>query len=152
MIDYFEDYLGKASTEIHIKNFTIEICSLESIRGRSWSDTIVIVDEAQNLFVPEIQALVTRIGENCQMIFCGDDSGYQSDVKNKMNGLTYLKEITNRYQIDDIGFIKFSTDEIVRSGMVKEFVLAFEQESVLDKKGQAIISQSDQDKQFKNSR
>jgi len=152
MIDYFEDYLGKASTEIHIKNATIEICSLESIRGRSWSDTIILIDEAQNLFVPEIQALVTRIGENCQMVFCGDDSGFQSDVKNKMNGLAYLKELTNRYQIDDASFIKFTTDEIVRSGMVKSFVIAFEKEAQLDKTGAAIISQADQDKLFKNSR
>ena len=56
MIDYFEDFLGKATTEIHLKNDTIEICSLETIRGRSWSDTIVVVDESQSLFIPEIQA------------------------------------------------------------------------------------------------
>jgi phosphate starvation-inducible PhoH-like protein len=44
MIDYFEDYLGKATTEIHLKNKTIEICSLETLRGISWNDSIIIVD------------------------------------------------------------------------------------------------------------
>jgi phosphate starvation-inducible protein PhoH len=152
MIDYFEDYLGKASTEIHLKQGTIEICSLETIRGRSWSGCVVICDEAQNLFVPEVQALVTRIGDNSQMIFCGDDSGFQTDVKNGMNGLAYLKALVDRYQIEDVSFTHFSTDDIVRSGMVKYFVQAFEAEAQKDKQGKAIISQIEQDKQFKKSR
>lgn len=152
MIDYFEDYLGKASTEIHIKNSTIEICSLETIRGRSWSDAIIIVDESQSLFVPEIQALTTRIGQNSQMIFCGDDSGVQTDVKNGMNGLTYLEKIINKYNISDTAFIKFTCNEIVRSGITKEFVIAFEDEMIADVKGTAIVSQTEQDKQFKKGR
>jgi len=150
MIDYFEDYLGKSSTEIHIKNGTIEICSLETIRGRSWSDAIIIVDESQSLFVPEIQALTTRIGENSQMIFCGDTK--QTDVKNSMNGLTYLEKIISKYNISDTAFIEFTRNEIVRSGITKEFVIAFEEEVNEDSKGLAIISQVDQDKQFKKGR
>lgn len=149
MIDYFEDYLGKASTEIALKQGTLEICSLETIRGRSWSDSIIIVDEAQNLFVPEIQALVTRIGDNSQMIFCGDDSGFQTDVKKGMNGLAYVKAMVERYDIQDVGFVHFGTDCIVRSGMVKDWVLCFEAEAKKDLQGKAIISQADQDKQFK---
>lgn len=152
MIDYFEDYLGKATTEIHIKQCTIEICSLETIRGRSWSDAIIIVDESQSLFVPEVQALVTRIGENSQMIFCGDDSGFQTDVKNGMNGLTYLRKLTDRYGISETAFVHFTKEDVVRSGITKEFVLAFEEEAELDKTGEAIISKADQDKQFKKGR
>jgi phosphate starvation-inducible PhoH-like protein len=152
LIDYFEDYLGKASTEIHIKNKTIEICSLETIRGRSWNDSIIIVDEAQSLFVPEVQALVTRVGNNSQMIFCGDDSGIQTDVKNTMNGLTYLRKICEKYKIADSTFVNFTRDEIVRSGITKEFVIAFEEELFADARGESIISIQDQDKQFKKSR
>lgn len=152
MVDYFEDYLGKASTEIHIKNQTIEICSLETIRGRSWSDSIIIVDESQSLFVPEIQALCTRVGENSQIIFCGDDSGVQTDVKNGMNGLTYLRKLVEKYNISDTAFVHFNRDEIVRSGLTKEFVIAFEEEIAADAKGTAIVSQVDQDKQFKKGR
>lgn len=152
MIDYFEDYIGKASTEIHLKNSTIEICSLETIRGRSWNDAIIIVDESQSLFVPEIQALTTRVGENSQIIFCGDDSGVQTDVKNGMNGLTYLREIVKKYNISDTAFVNFTRDEIVRSGLTKEFVIAFEEEMIQDTKGTAIISQAEQDKQFKKGR
>ena len=153
MIDYFEDYLGKATTEIHIKNKTIEICSLETIRGRSWSDAIIIVDESQSLFVPEVQALTTRIGENAQMIFCGDNTGNQTDVKNGMDGLTYLNKIVQKYNIPDCQFITFTRDQICRSDVVRDFVIAFEEEMIADEKGlETVVSRADVDKQFRKGR
>ena len=152
MIDYFEDFLGKATTDIHLAHGAIEICSLETIRGRSWENTISVIDEAQNLFIPEVQALVTRIGEGSQMIFCGDDSGFQTDVKNGMNGLRYLRKLVERYNIPEVTFVDFTREDICRSGITKEFVIAFESELEADANGTAIVSQVDQDKQFKKSR
>lgn len=153
MIDYFEDFLGKATTEIHIKNKTIEICSLETIRGRSWSDSIIIVDESQSLFVPEVQALTTRIGENSQMIFCGDNTGNQTDVKNGMDGLTYLNKIVKKYDIPDCEFITFTRSEICRSDVVRDFVIAFEEEMLADERGlETVVSRADVDKQFRKGR
>ena len=153
MIDYFEDFLGKATTEIHIKNKTIEICSLETIRGRSWSDAIIIVDESQSLFVPEVQALTTRIDENAQMIFCGDNTGNQTDVKNGMDGLTYLNKIVQKYNIPDCQFITFTRDQICRSDVVRDFVIAFEEEMIADEKGlDTVVSRADVDKQFRKGR
>lgn len=153
MIDYFEDFLGKATTEIHVKNKTIEICSLETIRGRSWSDAIIIVDESQSLFVPEVQALTTRIGENAQMIFCGDNTGNQTDVKNGMDGLTYLNKIVQKYNIPDCQFITFTRDQICRSDVVRDFVVAFEEEMIADEKGlDTVVSRADVDKQFRKGR
>ena len=133
MLDYIEDCLGKASTEIALKNGVVEICGLETIRGRSWDNCIVIVDEAQNLYPQEVQALVTRMGENCQMIICGDSSGTQTDVKKGMEGLTYLSKIVSKYKIEDTAFIDFTRDDIVRSGMTRDFVVAFEDEYALQK-------------------
>lgn len=149
MIDYFEDYLGKATTEIHLKQKTIEICSLETIRGRSWERAIIIVDEAQSLFVPEVQALVTRIGEGSQMIFCGDNSGTQTDVRVGTDGLTYLEQLVVRYEITDTAFVKFTRDDIVRSGITKEFVVAFEEELG---RQDPLVALVDIDKQFKKGR
>lgn len=131
MIDYLEDFTSKAVVEVALKNRNIEICSLETIRGRSWDNAAIIVDESQNLFVPEIQALTTRIGENSQMIFCGDNSGIQTDVKKQQDGLTYLKYIIDKYNIDNTAFIQFGTEDICRSGITKDFVLAFEAEAAL---------------------
>ena len=152
MIDYFEDYLGKSTTQIHLTQGTIEICSLETIRGRSWDNAIVVVDESQNLFIPEVQALTTRLVEGSQMIFCGDNTGYQTDVKNSMNGMTYLQKIVEKYNIPDVSFINFTRENICRSGITKSFVIAFEDEMLADRDGNAIISQQEQDKQFKKSR
>lgn len=152
MIDYFEDFLGKATTQIHLAQGTIEICSLETIRGRSWDDTIIIGDEMQNMFIPEVQALTTRLGEGSQMILCGDDTGFQTDVKNGMNGFTYLRKLVEKYNIPEISFINFTRDDICRSGITRSFVLAFEEEMIADQKGTAIVSQAEQDKQFKKSR
>lgn len=152
MIDYFEDYMDKGAVDIHIKNNTIEICSLETIRGRSWENTIIIVDESQSLFIPEIQALVTRVGNNSQIIFCGDDSGVQTDVKNGMDGLTYLKKICDKYQISDSAFVQFTRDDIVRSGLTKEFVIAFEEEILAEAKGTAIVKSSEINAQHKKGR
>lgn len=139
MIDYLEDCLGKGTVEIAIKNGIIRICPLEAIRGRSWDNTIVIVDESQNLFVEEVQALSTRMGENCQMIFCGDSSGIQTDIKKGMDGLTYLNAIVSKYAISDAAFVQFTRDDIVRSGMTKEFVIAFEEEFILEQHGKGIV-------------
>lgn len=138
MIDYFEDYLGKATTEIHLKNKTIEICSLETIRGRSWNESIIIVDESQNLYVPEIQALTTRVGIDSQIVFCGDNTGPQTDIKKGMDGLTYLEKVCSKYNIDDCSFTTFGREHVVRSGLTKEFVIAFEEELEQEVLGQAI--------------
>lgn len=153
MIDYFEDSLGKATTEIHIKNKTIEICSLETIRGRSWSKAIIIVDEAQSLFVPEIQALTTRIGDDCQMIFCGDNTGNQTDVKNGMDGLTFLNKLVAKYKIPDVEFVTFNRNHICRSNIVRDFVISYEEEMLAEEFGKpTIVSKSEVDKQFKKGR
>lgn len=129
LIEYLEDFMGKGAVEVAIRNGEIELGDLEVIRGRSWdNDTIVICDEFQNMFVPEVQALVTRLGENSQMICIGDNSGFQTDVKKGKNGLDYLVEIVQKYNIGDVAIISFTHEDIVRSGMVKDFVIAFEKE------------------------
>jgi len=152
MIDYLEDFMGKSTVEIHLKNKSIEICSLETIRGRSWSKSIVIIDESQSLFVPEIQALTTRLGDDSQMILCGDNSGLQSDVRTGMDGLTYLEKITQRYEIPDVEFITFTPEDICRSGITKSFVLAFDKEQKLGNSLDSIVSTTEVNSQFKKGR
>jgi phosphate starvation-inducible PhoH-like protein len=128
MLEYLEDFLGKTQVELYRKRGEIEICSLETIRGRSWDDTCIIVDEAQNLYCEEIQALTTRIGQNSQMILMGDDSGVQTDIKNKKDGLSYLLGLIEKYDIEGTDFIHFTYDDILRSDVTKAFVIAFDKE------------------------
>lgn len=128
MLCYIEDFMGKASLEVALKRKDIEICALEAIRGRSWDDSIVIVDEAQNLYVPEIQALMTRIGQGTKMILIGDNTGIQTDVRKGQNGLDYLIDIVRKYNIQDHQKTFFGYDDILRSGITKDFVIAFDRE------------------------
>ena len=137
MLDYLEDYLGKGSLEIALKQGTIEICPLETVRGRSWDNCIIICDESQNLYPEEVQALVTRLGESSQMILCGDNA--QNDMKGKVTGLAYLSKLVDKYKIEDVTFVEFTKEDIVRSGMTKAFVVAFEEEFFAEASGKPVI-------------
>lgn len=128
MLDYLEDFLGKAELDILRKRGAVEICSLETIRGRNWDDSFIIVDEAQSLVADEVKALVTRIGQNSQMALVGDNSGVQSDVKNTEDGLSYLVGIIEKYDIAETGITYFTQEDILRSGITKQFVIAFDAE------------------------
>lgn len=126
MIGYLADVLGKGMVEEHLlHNDKIELAPLESIRGRSFDDAIILVDEASNMTITEVQAISTRLGHNCTLVLSGDTS--QSDTKD--NGLKWFEYLVKKYQISDIGVIKFTHNDIVRSGMVKELVIAFEQDA-----------------------
>lgn len=133
MLSYLEDILGKAEVEIYRKSKTIEICSLETIRGRSWDYATIIVDEAQNLYPEEIRALTTRIGEGSQLLLLGDDSGAQTDIRNKTNGLDYLLGVVQEYQIPDVGAVLLGYDDILRSDITKHFVIAYDKEMQKEK-------------------
>lgn len=128
-LQYIEGVLGKADVELRLANGTIEVCLLEAIRGRNFDNCIVVVDEAQLLSPAETQALVTRIGEECQMVLIGDTN--QRDNKRQADGLTYIDDIINRYDIEQCSIIEFGIDECQRSGVCKQFLNAFDKEGYL---------------------
>lgn len=127
MIGYLSDVLGKNMVEQQLLlSDKIELAPLESIRGRSFSDSFIIVDEAQNTTIGEIQAITTRLGEGSRMAILGDNS--QSDMQVRDNGLSWFENLVVKHRISDIGVVHFTKDDIVRSGMVKELIIAFEKE------------------------
>ncbi len=101
---------------------TIGFWSTSFIRGTTLDDAIVIVDECQNLNFHELDSIITRIGENSKIIFCGD--GVQTDLRNNSEraGLgDFMKVIS---MMESFSSIEFTIDDIVRSGLVKEYILA----------------------------
>lgn len=102
----------------------IELAPFESIRGRSFDNTIIIVDEASNTTIGEIQAITTRLGENCKLILIGDNA--QTDTQH--NGLKWFEDLVYKHEIPNVGVVRFNHDDIVRSEMVKALVIAFERE------------------------
>jgi predicted ribonuclease YlaK len=101
---------------------TIKFWSTSFLRGTTLDNSIIIVDEFQNLNFHELDSIITRVGENTKICFCGDAT--QSDLQktNERNGIIDFMSILRKMPSFDI--IEFGVDDIVRSGLVKEYILA----------------------------
>jgi phosphate starvation-inducible protein PhoH and related proteins len=121
-----ERYFGEGFYKYLVSKNIIEIQPLETIRGRSYENSLVIVDEAQNLNFEELKAITTRLGENSKMVLTGDPA--QSDV---VNGKDILKftSLCEKHGIH-IPIVRFTSDDIVRSDIVGQLVKMFEKEGL----------------------
>ena len=101
---------------------TIDFWSTSFIRGTTFDKTIVIVDEFQNLNYHELDSIMTRVGTQSKIMFCGDAT--QSDLikQNERNGIVDFMRILRLMSSVDV--IEFGVEDIVRSGLVKEYILA----------------------------
>ena len=101
---------------------TIKFWSTSFLRGTTLDNAIVIVDEFQNLNFHELDSIITRVGENTRICFCGD--AMQSDLlkTNERNGIIDFMRILRAMPSFDL--IEFGIDDIVRSGLVKEYLVA----------------------------
>jgi len=101
----------------------IEFISTSFIRGMSFDDAIIIVDEMQNLTFEEIDTVMTRVGYRSKIIWCGDYR--QTDLnkrKNDMSGI--LKFFDIAMHMGAFTRIEFTADDIVRSSLVRDYILA----------------------------
>jgi predicted ribonuclease YlaK len=89
------------------------------LRGLTFRDNIIIIDECQNLSDHEIHTVMTRVGEGCRVIFCGDFT--QKDYTREGSGMNNLLKIANEMKSFEI--VKFTKEDVVRSGFVKEYIL-----------------------------
>ena len=101
---------------------SIKFWSTSFIRGTTLDNAIVIVDEFQNLNFHELDSIITRIGENSKIMFCGDASQTDLVKTNDRNGIVDFMNILRKMPSFDI--IEFGIDDIVRSGLVKEYIIA----------------------------
>ena len=100
---------------------TIDFWSTSFIRGTTLDSAIVIVDEFSNLNFHELDSIITRVGENSKIIFCGDASQSDLTKTNERNGiLEFMKIISAMDQ--DFESIEFGLDDIVRSGLVRKYL------------------------------
>jgi len=126
VIDVLEQHLGKGKVETAIKNGNIEIVPLALIRGRSFDNALIIVDEAQNLTVPEMKAMLTRVGENSQIVLDGDVE--QTDLK-ETSGLAKIVHLAKKYSLP-IPVIEFTIEDVVRSDICKQWLQVFKDEGI----------------------
>jgi predicted ribonuclease YlaK len=111
----------------------IEFISTSFIRGMSFDNAIIIVDEMQNMTFEEIDTVMTRVGNQSKIIWCGDYR--QTDLNKKKNDVSgLLKFFDIAYHMGAFTRIEFTPDDIVRSSLVKDYILAkLKFEDILEK-------------------
>ena len=101
---------------------TISFWSTSFIRGTTFDNAIIIIDEYQNLNFHELDSIITRVGENSKICFCGDATQTDLQKSNEKNGIHDFMKILRI--MPSFELIEFGLDDIVRSGIVKEYLVA----------------------------
>ena len=119
-LDVLRKFMGDGLYKYCVEKKAIQLQPIETIRGRSFDSSFIIVDEAQNLSIDEIISITTRLGEESKLILLGDP--FQSDIKGQ-NGLSWFDAIADKYDLS-IPSVHFTLDDVVRSKVVKEILVA----------------------------
>lgn len=114
--DVLNERLGKTYVDYLLKVGRIEAQPFAYMRGRTFKNAVVILDEAQNTTQEQMKLFLTRIGENCTVIVDGDES--QSDIKN--SGL--MDAVKRLSHIPSVRVVQFGVADVVRSGLVQEVI------------------------------
>lgn len=104
----------------------VEFISTSFLRGTTFKNVIVIVDEIQNMSFQELSTVITRMGDGCRLIMCGDhvQDDLTSERYREESGFDKFIRITDL--MDSIERTEFTVDDVVRGGLVKEYILAVE--------------------------
>ena len=120
-VEVLEEHLGKEAVEIALKKGNIDVVPFEVMRGRTFRNAFVILDEAQNATPHELKMFLSRIGENAQAVLNGDIM--QSDLKAE-SGLAKIIELVRKQKLP-VPCIEFTLDDIVRSDICAMWIKAF---------------------------
>jgi predicted ribonuclease YlaK len=126
MVKYMFEMPSDADFEMLYGNLksqeTISFWSTSFIRGTTLDNAIILVDEMQNLNFHELDSIITRIGENSKIIFCGDATQTDLTKTNEKNGILDFMKIIRAMEYD-FSTVEFGVDDIVRSGLVKNYIV-----------------------------
>tara|TARA_B100001996_G_scaffold136619_1_gene103920 strand:- start:129 stop:821 length:693 start_codon:yes stop_codon:yes gene_type:complete len=101
---------------------TISFWSTSFIRGTTLDNAIILVDESENLNFHELDSIITRLGVNSKIIFAGDAAQTDLTKANEKTGIMDFKKIID--DMDEFESIQFSIEDIVRSGLVKSYLIS----------------------------
>ena len=126
--DIVNDLFGRGDAwEILKQKHQVRFMTSSFVRGLTFDNSIIIVDECQSMTYHELDSIITRVGETSKIIFCGDtaqDDLQGSRNRNDISGLSEFTKVLSR--IPSFSVIKFGIEDIVRSGLVKEYIIAKE--------------------------
>ena len=123
LTEAFKQQMGTKKFQEATNQGLIQIESLEHIRGLTFDDAFMIIDEAQNTTPAEMKALLTRIGDGTRVAICGDVR--QSDMCGD-NGLSWAQEAADRGLVKGVSTISFTSADVVRSEMCRMWGEAFD--------------------------
>lgn len=119
-LDILRYQMGETMFKYCMAKKVIQLQPLETIRGRSFESTFMIVDESQNLNKDEITSITTRLGEYSKLVLLGDP--FQTDIKGE-NGLEWFENLVIKYGLN-IPVTRFGLEDVVRSKIVKQILVA----------------------------
>ena len=125
----FERILGAATVEMYIKSGKIATHPLSFMRGHTFEDAFVLADEMQNATPKEMELFLTRIGEYSKVVVDGDPHQKDTPAHVKCGLSDAIKRLKNNRHV---GLVEFDIDDIVRSGLVRDVILAYRNESSND--------------------
>jgi phosphate starvation-inducible protein PhoH len=128
-VDIVNDLFGRGDAyQIMKQKNMIRFMSTSFIRGLTFDDSLIIVDECQSCNYHELDTVITRVGNNSRIIFCGDikqdDLRMVSRNRNDTSGLRDFVKVVKK--IESFDLIEFTQEDIVRSGLVKQYIIAKE--------------------------
>ena len=126
VLDVLIKHLGKGAVETGIKNSNIEMAPLALMRGRSFDNSFIIVDETQNITTHELKMLLTRVGENSRIVLNGDVQ--QSDLS-VGDGLSKVIHLAKKHMLP-VPVIEFGVDDIISSDICAQWVKVFLKEKI----------------------
>ena len=100
---------------------TISFWSTSFIRGTTLDNSIVIIDECQNLNFHELDSIITRVGQDSRIVFCGDAAQTDLQKISERTGIIDFQRILQN--MEEFSCIEFDIDDIVRSGLVKSYLI-----------------------------
>ncbi len=123
-VEYFENFLGKERAHSLLKENIINITPVEMVRGQTYKNSVMILEEAQNCSLKQLKLFMSRIGEDSTLIILGDEK--QSDTNS--NSISFLFE---HFQgILDIGLITLTYKDILRHPIIPDILAVFDKHDV----------------------
>lgn len=127
----FSEIFGRGDAYEYLKNKNVvEFMTTSFVRGITLNNCIIVVDEIQNMTANELHSVFTRIGKNCRVVFAGDIKQNDLSGKREQSGFKDFFKVLD--EMRDFSIIEFTREDIVRSDLVKSYIIAREK---LEEKG-----------------
>ncbi len=123
LYDSLQEFIGMGKFEQYVRQGVIEITPLAYMRGRTFNESFVVLDEAQNTTLPQMRMVLTRLGYGSKMVVTGDHT--QIDLpRTSDSSLLVLDEILRG--VESVKFVDLATEDVIRHEVVRRIITAFD--------------------------